>query len=119
VGVFEFSREEGTHSHDLPDQVTKKVMKARRNKLMALQQGISQNIHDTFVGTEMDMLVEAIEAKSGILIGRTFRDAPDVDGTFFARTEDPTIEPGDLVRVKVTVAKPYDLHGEVVAPVLA
>jgi ribosomal protein S12 methylthiotransferase len=115
VGVFEFSREEGTHSHDLPDQVTKKVMKARRNKLMALQQGISQGLHDKLVGTEMDMLVEAIEAKSGILIGRTFRDAPDVDGTFFARTDDPGIEPGDLVRVRVTEAKPYDLHGEVVS----
>ncbi|MDB5101680.1 MAG: ribosomal protein methylthiotransferase RimO [Cyanobacteria bacterium RYN_339] len=115
VGVFEFSREEGTHSHDLPDQVTKKVMKQRRARLMALQQGISQDIHEQLVGTELDLLVEAIEAKSGILIGRTFRDAPDVDGTFFARTDDPVIEPGDLVRVRVTVAKPYDLHGEVVA----
>lgn len=114
VGVFEFSREEGTTAYPLPDRVPKKVAKQRRSRLMALQQGISQGIHDALVGQELDLLVESIEAKSGILIGRTFRDAPDVDGTFFARTDDLTIEPGDLVRVRVTEAKPYDLHGEVV-----
>ena len=80
---------------------------------MALQQGISEAIHESLVGTEIPMLVEAVEAKSGLLIGRTYRDAPDVDGTTFARTDDPNIEPGDIVPVRVTVAKPYDLHGEV------
>jgi ribosomal protein S12 methylthiotransferase len=117
VGVFEFSREEGTTAYPLPDRIPKKVSKLRRAKLMELQQGISQAIHDGLVGQELDLLVEGIEAKSGILIGRTFRDAPDVDGTFFARGSIDA-EPGDIVRVRVTVAKPYDLHGEVVeAPV--
>lgn len=115
VGVFEFSREEGTTAYPLPDRVPKKVAKQRRSQLMAIQQGISQSIHDTLVGQELDMLVESIEARSGILLGRTFRDAPDVDGTFFARCDDPTIEPGDIVRVRVTDAKPYDLHGEVIS----
>jgi ribosomal protein S12 methylthiotransferase len=113
VGVYLFSPEEGTPSHDMPDRVTKKVAQKRRSQLMALQQGISESIHETLVGTEIPMLVEAVEAKSGLLIGRTYRDAPDVDGTTFARTDDPNIEPGDIVPVRITVAKPYDLHGEV------
>ncbi|MOA08595.1 Ribosomal protein S12 methylthiotransferase RimO [compost metagenome] len=115
VGVFIFSPEDGTHSETLKDRVTKKVATQRRAKLMALQQQISNEINETFVGTTMDMLVESIESKSGILIGRTFRDAPDVDGTVFARCEDPNVEPGDIVQVRITEAKPYDLHGEVVA----
>ncbi len=114
VGVFLFSPEEGTPSHDMKDRVTKKVAAKRRSQLMAIQQGVSQAIHDGLVGETLPMLVEALEAKSGILIGRTFRDAPDVDGTTFARTDDPHVEPGDIVSVRVTVAKPYDLHGEVV-----
>jgi ribosomal protein S12 methylthiotransferase len=120
VGVFLFSPEDDTHSATLENRVPKKVAQARRSKIMALQQQISQEIHDGLVGTVIPMLVESIEAKSGILIGRSFRDAPDVDGTVFARCEDTTVEPGDIVDVKVTVAKPYDLHGEVVsASVLA
>jgi ribosomal protein S12 methylthiotransferase len=115
VGVFIFSPEEDTHSYDLKDRVTKKVATQRRNQLMALQQQISNEINETFVGTTMKMLVESIEAKSGILIGRTFRDAPDVDGTVFARCEDPNVEPGDIVDVLITEAKPYDLHGTVVS----
>lgn len=113
VGVFLFSSEEGTPSHDMPGKVTKKVASQRRAQLMAMQQGISEQIHEALVGTEIPMLVEAVEAKSGLLIGRTYRDAPDVDGTTFARTDDPSIEPGDIVPVRITVAKPYDLHGEV------
>ncbi|MFP5504550.1 MAG: 30S ribosomal protein S12 methylthiotransferase RimO [Candidatus Sericytochromatia bacterium] len=115
VGVFVFSPEEGTHSHDLKDRVPKKIANQRRSKLMALQQQISNEINEGFVGQEMDMLVESIEAKSGMLIGRTFRDAPDVDGTVFARCEDPEVEPGDIVKVKITTAKPYDLHAELVS----
>ncbi|MEB3195724.1 MAG: 30S ribosomal protein S12 methylthiotransferase RimO [Candidatus Sericytochromatia bacterium] len=114
VGVFVFSPEEGTTAYPLKGRVTKKVANQRRSALMALQQGISQSIHDELVGQELTMLVEAIESKSGILIGRTFRDAPDVDGTTFARCDDPHVEPGDLVQVRITEAKPYDLHGEVV-----
>ena len=63
---------------------------------------------------QIPMLVEAVESKSGVLIGRSFRDAPDVDGTMFARCPDGDAEPGDIVNVRITVAKPYDLHGEVV-----
>lgn len=115
VGVFVFSPEEGTHSHELKDRVPKKVAQQRRSKLMALQQQISNEINETFVGKTLPMLVESIEAKSGILIGRTFRDAPDVDGTVFARCEDPNVEPGEIVNVLITEAKPYDLRGTVVS----
>jgi ribosomal protein S12 methylthiotransferase len=119
VGVFVFSPEEGTHSYDLKDRVPKKVATKRRSELMALQQGISDQIHQGLVGTTIPMLVESIEAKSGMLIGRTYRDAPDVDGTTFARCEDPHVEPGDVVPVKITMAKPYDLYGEVVSAAVA
>jgi ribosomal protein S12 methylthiotransferase len=114
VGVFVFSPEEGTPSHEMKGRVPKKVAQKRRSTLMAVQQGVSQSIHDGLVGHELTMLVEATEARTGILIGRTFRDAPDVDGTLFARCADPDVEPGDLVTVRITEAKPYDLHGEVV-----
>jgi ribosomal protein S12 methylthiotransferase len=119
VGVFVFSPEEGTHAHDLEGRVTKKVANQRRSKLMALQQQISMEIHEGLVGQVLPMLVESLEARSGMLIGRTFRDAPDVDGTVFARCEDASVEPGDVVMVRITEAKPYDLHGEVVSAVLA
>jgi ribosomal protein S12 methylthiotransferase len=114
VGVFVFSPEEGTAAHDIKGRVPKKIAQKRRSTLMAVQQGVSQSIHDGLVGHELTMLVEATEARTGILIGRTFRDAPDVDGTLFARCSDPHVEPGDLVQVRITEAKPYDLHGEVV-----
>jgi len=114
VGVFVFSPEEGTTAFAHEKRVPKRIAQQRRSRLMALQQEVSQSIHDTLVGTQLTMLVEAVENKSGLLIGRSFRDAPDVDGTLFARCENFDVEAGDLIEVAITEAKPYDLHGVVV-----
>lgn len=119
VGVFEFSPEEGSPAHDFANPVPKKVIKARRAALMAAQQEVSLAIHETLVGSTMDMLVEAVEVKSGLLVGRCFRDAPDVDGKLIAKAKGHDVEPGDIVPVRITMAKPYDLHAEVLAPALA
>lgn len=116
VGAFEFSPEEGSPAFDLPNRVPKKVIKQRRAALMAAQQEVSLAIQEGLVGQTMDMLVEAVEVKSGLLVGRCFRDAPDVDGKLLAKAGDFEVEAGDLVPVRITMAKPYDLHGEVVGP---
>jgi ribosomal protein S12 methylthiotransferase len=117
VGVFVFSKEEGTKAYEHENPVPKKIANQRRSRLMALQQQISLEIHESLVGTVLPMLVESMETKSGILIGRSFRDSTDVDGTLFAHCDDASVELGDIVNVRITEAKPYDLHGEVV-PVL-
>jgi ribosomal protein S12 methylthiotransferase len=109
VGVFEYSREEGTPSATMPDQVAAKTKKRRREKAMALQQGISLAKNKEWVGKELDVLIEG--AGDGVSIARSYRDAPEVDGVVIIQRELP---PGDFVRLKITKATEYDLMGETI-----
>ncbi len=107
VGAFLFSQEPGTPSHDMPGQVSQKVKEDRYHQLMSLQQEISLEVNEGWIGRSLKVLVEA--QQDGWLIGRSHRDAPDIDGLVFFKGE---ARPGDLVDVEVTEAEPYDLFGQ-------
>ncbi len=109
VGVFEFSREEGTPAALLPHQVPGKIKKRRRERAMALQQKISLKKNSAWIGKTLDVLIEGVG--DGISIGRTYRDAPEVDGVVIVQKELPV---GEFARVQIKRAEEYDLIGETV-----
>jgi len=104
VGAFTFSREPSTPSYDMPDQVPDEVKQERYARLMTLQQEISLEVNQGWIGKEIDVLVEDI--RDGWLVGRSHRDAPEIDGFVFVEGE---AKPGDFIRATVTGAEPYDL----------
>ncbi len=111
VGVFTYSFEAQTPSGQLPDQVPADVAEARRDVLMAKQQQISLSKNQRFVGKTLTTLIEgndpAAGAGQGISVGRTYRDAPEVDGLVII---EGTVPAGEMVPVKITGAMEYDLH---------
>lgn len=110
LGVFTYSPEEGTAGFDLPDLLPQDVKEARRADLMQLQDGISLTKLQPLVRTELDMLVEGLDPAQHIAIGRTYRDAPEIDGLVVAHGD---AELGRLVKVKITGAMAHDLYAEV------
>ncbi len=107
VGIFEYSREDGTLAATLPDQVPGKTKKYRRERAMALQQQISLAKNKQCIGKEMRVLVEGFG--DGMTIARSYRDAPEVDGVVLIQKELPI---GEFARVKITRAMEYDLIGK-------
>ncbi len=110
VGAFIFSPEEGTPAAEMPGQVPAEVKQARYAQLMERQQAISLRRNQEQVGRVLDMLVEGVG--DGISVGRTYRDAPEIDGLILVEGEAGV---GDLLPVRVTSASEYDLWGEWVA----
>ena len=104
VGAFTFSREPSTPSYDLPDQVPDEVKTERYDRLMTLQQEVSLEVNQSWIGKEIDVLIE--DVKEGWLVGRSHRDAPEIDGFVFVEGES---KPGEFIRARVTGAEPYDL----------
>ena len=111
MGVFEFSKERNTVAYSLPHQVYAKVKKQRKNKLMQLQQRISKEINETFIGKELPCLIEAITQEQTV-IARSYRDAPEIDGLVYIESDRELI-PGDIENIKITCADEYDLYGTV------
>ena len=110
VGVFEFSREKNTKADKLKPQIPAKVKKQRKKQLMELQQSISKEINKKLIGKKVDCIIEALNS-DGTVVGRTYKDAPEVDGLVFINTEE-IIEPGDIITAKITGAVEYDLIAE-------
>ncbi len=106
MGVFTYSREKGTPAADLPDQVPDQVKEERYQRLMELQQGISLARNQQMIGRTLDVLVEG--SGEGLSVGRSYRDAPEVDGLVIVKEELPT---GEMVPVLITGATEYDLIG--------
>jgi len=106
VGAFQFSFEPGTTSESLGDPIPAEVKQERFERLMELQQGISMQINQSYVGKTLDVLIEGRD--KGIAIGRSYRDAPEIDGLVFVEG-DAMI--GDIVPVRITGAMAYDLTG--------
>ncbi len=112
VGVFAYSREEGTPAAALPGQVPEEVKMARRDKAMALQRKISMEINQGKIGKEITVLVERRRNKKPYVYeGRSEGDAPDIDGKVIIKSS-KDLEPGSFVRVLIKSASPYDLEGE-------
>lgn len=113
LGVFTYSQEEGTVAAGFPDQIPEEIKQQRRNEIMELQQAISYEQDQKLVGKEVDVLIEGYLYEDNIYIGRTYRDAPKVDGCIFVNAEEEIIS-GEFVKVKITGAKEYDLIGDVI-----
>lgn len=112
VGVFQYSDEPGTHSATLPDKVQTREIERRWHRVMQLQQEVSLERNRRWVGRAMRVLVEGEgETDDGepLIVGRSFRDAPEVDGQVFAWGHAPV---GEFATVRVTQALEYDLWGE-------
>ena len=102
VGVFSYSREEGTFAADLPDQIADEVKQERRRIAMQIQQDISRAKNEELVGQVVDLLVD----RPGV--GRTMGQVPEVDGVSFIEGESPN--PGEMVKARViAVSGDYDL----------
>ncbi|MEP0805998.1 MAG: 30S ribosomal protein S12 methylthiotransferase RimO [Chloroflexota bacterium] len=106
VGAFQFSFEPGTASEPLGDPVPAEVKAERYARLMELQQGISLQVNQSYVGKTLDVLIEGRD--KGIAIGRSYRDAPEIDGLVFV---EGNAKIGEIVPVKITGAMAYDLTG--------
>lgn len=115
LGVFTYCREEGTPSHDMPDQVPAETAAARRDELMAAQQRVHLGRNRARVGTTVDVLVETVDPFGRSAMGRTEHDAPDVDGKVRVAPVPKGTRPGGFLSVRVTAADGYDLVAEPVA----
>jgi ribosomal protein S12 methylthiotransferase len=109
VGAFQFSFESGTPSEPLGDPLPAEVKEERYQRLMELQQNISLQINQSFVGQTLDVLVEGLD--KGLSIGRSYRDAPEIDGLVLAEGQAGI---GSIVPIKITGAMAYDLTGIIV-----
>ncbi|MGA7195318.1 MAG: 30S ribosomal protein S12 methylthiotransferase RimO [Anaerolineales bacterium] len=104
VGTFQFSFEPGTTSEPLGDPVPSEVKQERYERLMELQQSISLQVNQSYVGKTLDVLIEGYD--NGISIGRSYRDAPEIDGMVLVESK---AKVGEIIPVKITGAMAYDL----------
>jgi len=110
VGIFVYSPEEGTATMSLPNPVPREVAEERYGRAMEVQQGISLQRNQTRVGRTLVVLIEG--AEQGISVGRSYRDAPEIDGYVLVGGEWPV---GRMVQVRIERAMEYDLEGRVLA----
>ena len=110
LGVFTYSPEENTPAAEMADQVPEEVKEERRDELMELQQEISYDRGQDRIGQEILVMIEGKVADESAYIGRTYGDAPKVDGYIFVQTGE-LLMTGDFAKVRVTGALEYDLIG--------
>lgn len=113
LGVFTYSAEEGTKAAEMDGQVQEEVKEERRDRLMELQQEISSDLSQSQIGKVTTVMIEGKVADENAYVGRTYMDAPNVDGYIFVNTDEELMS-GDFCKVKVTGALEYDLIGELV-----
>ena len=111
LGVFAYSKEEGTPAAEMPDQIPEEVKEARRDELMLIQQEIAFGKAEERIGEEYDVLVEGRIPEDEVYVGRTYLDAPEVDGFVFFESDRELVS-GELVRVRIVDCNEYDLIGE-------
>ncbi len=111
LGVFTYSAEEDTPAANMPNQIAEEVKEDRQAELMELQQEISIDKGNDKIGTCVEVMIEGKVADENAYVGRTYGDAPNVDGYIFINT-DTELMSGDFARVHVTGALEYDLIGE-------
>ena len=111
LGVFTYSPEEDTPAASMPDQIPEEVKEERQAELMELQQDIVFDQAEDRIGEELLVMIEGKVADENAYVGRTYRDALNVDGLIFVNTSEELMS-GDFARVKVTGSADYDLIGE-------
>lgn len=111
LGVFPYSQEENTVAAGLPDQIPEEQKEQRRDELMELQQAISYEHGEGMIGKVIDVLIEGYLYKEDVYVGRSYKDAPKVDGEVFVSSPEELLS-GRIVKVRITGFKEYDLIGE-------
>jgi ribosomal protein S12 methylthiotransferase len=111
MGVFMYSREEGTRAYGRRPQIASRVKRERRDHLMRLQADVSRKNLREDIGRCLDVLIETLSPRQGVFVGRSYKDAPEVDGTVRVRAQ-AKLCPGDIVRCRITSSATYDLSGE-------
>ena len=111
LGVFTYSPEEDTPAAEMSDQISEEVKQERQAELMELQQDIVFDQAEDMIGQEVLVMIEGKVADENAYVGRTYKDAPNVDGLIFINTDEELMS-GDFAKVKVTGALEYDLIGE-------
>ena len=112
LGVFTYSQEDDTPAASMPDQIPEETKLKRQEEIMLLQQEISAEKGEQKIGQEMLVMIEGKVSGENAYIGRTYGDAPKVDGYIFVQTGE-LLMTGDFARVTVTGALEYDLIGEI------
>lgn len=113
LGVFTYSPEEDTPAATMTEQIPEEVKEERQAELMELQQEIAFDLAEDMVGREVLVMIEGKIADENAYVGRTYKDAPNVDGLIFINTDEGLMS-GDFARVRVTGALEYDLIGELI-----
>ncbi|MFP6762107.1 MAG: 30S ribosomal protein S12 methylthiotransferase RimO, partial [Planctomycetaceae bacterium] len=108
MGVFTYSLEPGTPAERLDGQLPDDVKESRRDELMQVQQKIAFDFGESLVGYELDALIDS-QVEEGVFLGRTFADAPEIDGNVYVTGEG--IEVGQMLPVEVVESREYDLVG--------
>ncbi|MBR1567829.1 MAG: 30S ribosomal protein S12 methylthiotransferase RimO [Lachnospiraceae bacterium] len=113
LGAFTYSPEEGTKAADYPDQIEEETKKQWLDDIMTLQQEVSFDNNQELIGRELIVLIEGYLYEEDIYIGRSYREAPGVDGYIFVSAEEEIVS-GEYVPVRIIEANEYDLIGEVI-----
>ena len=113
LGAFAYSPEEGTKAASFPDQIDDDIKEDWQAEVMELQEEVIFDKNETLTGTQMYAFIEGKVADENAYVGRTYRDAPNVDGYIFINTEQELMS-GDIVQVRITGAYEYDLIAEIV-----
>lgn len=113
LGVFTYSPEENTPAAKMDNQIEEEVKSNRQAEIMELQQEISFDLAEDMIERELLVMVEGKVADENVFVGRTYKDAPNVDGFIFINSDEELVS-GDFVKVKVTGALEYDLIGEMI-----
>lgn len=113
LGVFTYSPEEGTPAAGFDNQVDEETAEEYKDDIMCLQQEISEDINRTFKGRTLKVLVEGYLAEEDVYVGRSFRDAPGVDGMVFIKSSYELVS-GTFVQVLITDSNEYDLTGVII-----
>ncbi len=111
LGVFPYSQEEDTPAALMEDQIPEEIKEERRDQVMELQQEIAFDKAEEMTGRILDVMIEGKIAEEDVYVGRTYKDAPNVDGFVFVNT-DRMLMTGDFARVRITGSNEYDLIGE-------
>lgn len=110
LGVFTYSQEEDTPAADFDDQIDEEIKEFRKNEIYTLQQEIAFENAERMVDEVLEVLVEGYLAEEDVYVARSYKDAPDIDGMVFVYSNRKLMT-GDMVRVKITDAREYDLEG--------
>lgn len=113
LGAFTYSAEEGTKAAEFPNQIDEDVKKQWQDEIMALQQEVSYDNNQKMIGQRLEVLIEGYLYEDDVYIGRSYREAPSVDGYIFVSAEEEIVS-GEMVPVRITDANEYDLIGEVI-----